>query len=361
VTRSILIAIAAVACGPGSSSSGGEAIQLWHTFGDAETELLNATLDARKGDDVEVTRIAFARGHVVLSEILGGGDRCPDLLRIDATWLAALSHRLAAAPSALIAEREWVPEALALATFDGVARGLPQSIDGLVLIGDPAGDRIGVPIDAYWFIPYLRAAGADIFDASSGNLGIDSPVAATALDDFAALTRAGPRTAERAANALVAGELDAIVEGPWAIHGLRTAGLDIAVAPLPVAGTSPRGGQLFAVPRCSKRTEAAWQLAADLTAPEVQVRWSQALALVPTTAEALEAAPPIARALRDALASGRPLPAHPITPDLFDDLSPAIEAVVAGDATSVEALAGVERAWRRLAQRHGIAIRESSP
>jgi hypothetical protein len=36
---------------------------------------------------------------------------------------------------------------------------------------------------------------------------------------------------------------------------------------------------------------------------------------------------------------------------MFDDLTPAVAAVVAGDATADEALAGVARAWTRLIAR----------
>jgi hypothetical protein len=42
------------------------------------------------------------------------------------------------------------------------------------------------------------------------------------------------------------------------------------------------------------------------------------------------------------------LPRAPVTPLLFDDLQPALAAVVAGDATAEEAVAGVRRDWQRL-------------
>ena len=41
----------------------------------------------------------------------------------------------------------------------------------------------------------------------------------------------------------------------------------------------------------------------------------------------------------------------PLTPLLFDDLNPALAAVVAGDATADEAIEGVRRGWRRLAEK----------
>jgi hypothetical protein len=69
---------------------------------------------------------------------------------------------------------------------------------------------------------------------------------------------------------------------------------------------------------------------------------------VPSRAGALAHATPLVRSIHAALAGARPLPRVPTTPLLFDDLTPAVEAVVAGDATPAEALAGVRRAWARI-------------
>jgi len=51
---------------------------------------------------------------------------------------------------------------------------------------------------------------------------------------------------------------------------------------------------------------------------------------------------------RAALAHAKRLPHTVVTPLLFDDLNPAVAAVIAGDATPEEAIAGVRRGWRRL-------------
>ena len=63
---------------------------------------------------------------------------------------------------------------------------------------------------------------------------------------------------------------------------------------------------------------------------------------------ALDAAPPLVHAIYAALETAQPLAASPITPLLFDDLHPAIAAVIAGDATAEEAIAGARRGWKRL-------------
>ena len=47
-----------------------------------------------------------------------------------------------------------------------------------------------------------------------------------------------------------------------------------------------------------------------------------------------------------------------MTPALFDDLNPALAAVIAGDATAREALAGVARGWLRMARRRNIVLRK---
>ena len=152
------------------------------------------------------------------------------------------------------------------------------------------------------------------------------------------------------------------VNGPWAAFDLSGGDTtELAVAPFPAArdGTpsAPRGGQLFVVPRCAAHPDAAWRLAMELTAPELQSRWATRFGIVPTTAKALERSGDFSRAFYVALEQARPLPRHPITPEMFDDLTPAIAAVVNEDATASEALAGAVRAWTRLLARHSIDAR----
>jgi ABC-type glycerol-3-phosphate transport system substrate-binding protein len=103
---------------------------------------------------------------------------------------------------------------------------------------------------------------------------------------------------------------------------------------------------------CARDKEAAWRLALELTEPALQADWARRYGTVPTTTAGLADAGPFAQSFHRALAGARPLPRHPVTAELFDDLNPAIAAVVAGDATAEEALAGVARAWTRLLARH---------
>jgi hypothetical protein len=239
----LIVVATAWACGRPAARP--PAIRFLHTFGSEETELFNTTM-AERGITVEPLLAPFARGQQVIGEILHA-QNCPDLIRIDATWLPGLvaNHLLAVAPAALT-QLDWTPEAAALAQLGGVWWGLPQAVDGLLVIHD-----LATPAPASPSLADLLAA--------------------------ARAARAGTRPYP----------LGVRVDGYWFVPWLRD-----------------EGGEL--------------------------------------------AAPALARAAEAALRDAQMLPREPITPFLFDDLQPALSAVVAGDATAEEAIAGVRRGWQRL-------------
>ena len=145
--------------------------------------------------------------------------------------------------------------------------------------------------------------------------------------------------------------------GPWQVGELadRTR---VAVSPLAHA---PRGGQLLVVPKCAKHPDEGWALATELTSVTTQTRFAEQFATIPSRAGALAAAPPLVRAMHDALATSQMLPHSAATPLLFDDLNPALAAVVSHDATPDEAIAGVRRAWHRLARAAAHPDAERAP
>lgn len=380
-------------------------IRLLHTFNPAETEALNRALTDWSLAPVEPTLIPFSRGQTMLRQALRTGRDCPDLTRVDATWLPALvqDDLIRPVPDQVTGARQWLPEAAALAAVvdGGQPHGLPQSLDGLALIYHEAavagvpwppqtmdelvatarrltttGKRahgLGVRADGYWFVPFLRAWGAELLPermldpgaATAVPLRIDSARAADALARFAGLF--GPDgvappmppsgdAARQTARLFRDRSLAVVIDGPWAVADLTggdTRG--IGIAPLPGA---PRGGHLLVVPRCARNPDGAWALALFLTEPARQADWARRLGAIPTTRDSLPGAGPFVRQFYQALRSATPLPRHPVTPELFEDLSPAVHAVVVGTATPAEALAGVARAWRRLFARHGIQVIE---
>ena len=120
---------------------------------------------------------------------------------------------------------------------------------------------------------------------------------------------------------------------------------------------APRGGQMLVVPKCAQNPGGGWRLAGELTSPEVANRFADAFAIVPTRRASLDAAPALVKAIYVALHDSRPLDPSRLTPLLFDDLNPAIAAVIAGDASAVEAIEGVRRGWERLVRRETEAAK----
>src|SRR5690606_7625565 len=232
------------------------------------------------------TLLPFSRAQHIVRGALVAGEECPDLVRIDATWLPALvaADRLAPVPEARV-PRGLLPEAAELATAGGVLYGLPQALDGLVLLArrgaerapwpppsweavavsvreaEPAG--LGLRVAGYWFVPFLRAAGGSLPDPASGRVGADEPAGERALAGFASLFGAGGVApdvsgdrdqAREIQRRFVAGALAAGIEGPWAVSALSGGEPErLSAAPLtPGPGgqpTAPRGGAVLVVPR----------------------------------------------------------------------------------------------------------------
>ncbi len=375
-----------VACGDHPPAP--DPIKFLHTFGPEETEVFNRLIADRR-ISVDSSLVPFARGQQVIGEILRAGKGCPDLIRIDATWLRSLQAAglLHAVPPTLTA-LDWTPEAVALvgdaATPGPDSRGtpslpataaihaVPQTVDGLVVVRDssrpapasPALDDLvaaaratrtttspyplGVRVDGYWFVPWLRAEGGELREAS-----IEGEGAVRALTKFAALfgdvAPPPPPSGSEAPDELRrwhAHEVAYWVTGPWQLGVLQDRER-LVVSPLAHA---PRGGQVLVVPACAHDPDGGWRLAGELTDVAVQVQFAVAFTTVPTRQAALASVPPIVRSIYEALRPAAPLPASPHTPLLFDDLNPALAAVIAGDATPEEANDGIRRGWKRISR-----------
>ncbi|MBX3158663.1 MAG: extracellular solute-binding protein [Deltaproteobacteria bacterium] len=377
----VVAALAVAACG-GDRGPAAPAIRFLHTFGPEETELFNAAM-AERGIAVDPSLVPFARGQQVIGEILRAGVDCPDLIRIDATWLASFAGAGLLAPvPASLAGLDWTPEAAALAAPTGDDRAtyaIPQAVDGLVVIRDesrpPPGAHpaatieelaeaaratrtqttrypLGLRADGYWFVPWLRASGGELALPAGGEVAAD----ARALAKFAALygdvVPPPPPAGGEAPHELrrwLAHDIAYWVTGPWQIGALAERER-LAVSALAHA---PRGGQLLVVPTCARRPDEGWRLAAELVDRAVAGTFADAFTTVPSRRSTLEASGPLVRAIYAALVAAEPLPRVAATPFLFDDLNPAIASVIAGDATADEAMAGVRRGWLRLASTLG--------
>jgi len=359
-------------------------IRFLHTFGPAETELFNAAM-AERGIAVDASLVPFARGHQMIAEQLAGRASCPDVVRVDATWLAGLAGAgLLGEVPPVLAQLDWVPEAAALAQLAGRWWGLPQALDGLVVIRDvadpaPASPSVddlvaaararrsearryplGVRVDGYWFVPWLRDAGGEL----AAPAGIAGPGGVRAIARLAALfgdvapPLPAPGSEDRDELARWRDhEVAYWITGPWQFGGLPDRDR-VAVTALAHA---PRGGQLLVVPRCARNPEDGWRLARELTSPQVLARYAERFATIPTRRAALRDAPALSRAAYAALGDATMLPREPVTPLLFDDLNAALAAAAAGDASAEEAAAGVARGWQRLIDRARAGASQARP
>jgi arabinogalactan oligomer/maltooligosaccharide transport system substrate-binding protein len=365
-----LAVLAASACT--RHPKGGRTLVLWHTFNPEEAETLGALL-GRTPLRVQAVVVPFPRAFNTFRESVASGTGCPDVFRAEQPWVPAL-------------------DALGLLDRQGGRLSLPHSLDGLALLYNralvshppatleelektaaaattPGHYGFFVRGDAYWFLPFLYGAGGDLLDFDRHEVYVDSPTAVAALGRYRALLAFAPPPSandyQEQQRRFGAGEVAMILNGPWAVSELLRAPafaehperLGIARLPAP-----PVSGHAFVVPRCAADKAAAWALAEWLSSAEAQAEWASRNGLVPSD-PAVATQNPVVAAFRAALAQGRRRPAHPAAVDIFDDFTPAVQAVLRGDAEPAEALAGVARAWRRLVgpARSGTAAAKEGP
>lgn len=326
-------------------------LRFFHTFSPSEAQAVAATLPAP--ESIAWMPVPFARGRNALHTLLAQQATCPDVLRIDATWLDELVavNALRPVPSQL-QSGSWTQVLVELARRGTETWAIPHTIDGLVVVRAPhapeppsatlaaftaavASQATLVRADGYWLVPWLRANHVALPPATADATQIQRLTAA--LASFAEI--AGPRGAtvplgqHAEAAAFASGQLRYWIAGSWQVP----AGATVSALPL-----APLGAQLLAVPRCATQPERSWALIAALVAPAALAKLGGNLL------PALAPPPPAMAATAAALATATPLPANILTPRMFDDAGPALWAVISGDATAAEAATGLATAWQQL-------------
>jgi len=361
---------------------------------------------------VQATVIPFARAQNELRRAgTSCGEGAPDLFRAELPWVAELVSRglVHPVPEGLMDESGYLPGARQAARYKGRRWMLPASLDCLALLHNRAlipeppatmasllnmarrttldsagkrGDQPGfspakarrwgfyVRGEAYWFLPFLWAEGGGLFDPNTLQVQINSAPSQRALARYADLMRkehAAPTNTspsddyQEMTQLFGTGKVAMIINGPWSISALlrEPAFADprqLGIAPFPRGPGgeefAPFSGHGFMVSKCAKDPRAAWELAAALAGMEAQVRFARENHLLPALRAAYHQPgvrdDPLVSGFAEALKSTRGRPRHPAMARIFDDFTPAIQAVLQGDAEPAEALDGVARAWRRL-------------
>jgi len=377
-------------------------------------QILARLSSSHPGWRIQPTVIPFARAQNRFRQGAERCDpTSPDVFRAEMPWAAEfVSKGLIVPYRGAARESELLPQAREGARYRGQRWILPASLDCLALLYnrallgeapadldefldaarrhttdargrhpastgfDPRGVRrwgFYVRADGYWFLPFLWAHGGRLLDPRREEVYIDRPEAIAALTYYRDLIKvhhvAPPRPSpsndyEDQMRRFGAGELAMLVNGPWATSDLLAlpAFKDpamLGVAPFPAgpsgAPAAPLSGHGYVVSRCAKDPATAWRLAAALSSLEVQVQFARANSLLPASVAAYRDPQIRSNALLTgfsrALARSRARPQHPAIARIFDDFTPAVQAVLLGDAEPKEALEAVGRAWRRLLSR----------
>jgi maltose-binding protein MalE len=245
----------------------------------------------------------------------------------------------------------------------------PSSHDELVAVGrrgttrgEGAAGSYGFvmnTMEPYWLAPYLAGFGGWVLDAERRPT-LDTPAMVSALRYLRSLRdEAGimPREADYQVSETLfkEGRAGMIVNGPWAIGGYRSAGIDLAASPLPrlpngawpVPMIASKGYSISTVVPEAKLPRVV-ALVTWLVGPEAQMRDIAKLGFFPSNAQAFAdssfLADPVLAGARAALARGRRMPVVPEMRVVWDAMRPNLQDVMNGAKTPEQAARDMQAA-----------------
>lgn len=201
-------------------------------------------------------------------------------------------------------------------------------------------------LEPFWLVPWLGGFGGVVMD-DQARPTLDSPAMSQALGFLSGLKQARVVPLEcdypLADTIFKEGRAAYIINGPWSWQGYREAGIDIALAPLPmVSGTGLWPAPLISAKCYSinrwldpETKECTAALLAWLTGPEVQLDLARRLGVQPgdlTAAAAPELQDdPLMIASREQIARGRLMPIVPEMRAVWDAMRPFYQSVMNGE------------------------------
>jgi multiple sugar transport system substrate-binding protein len=211
--------------------------------------------------------------------------------------------------------------------------------------------------DTTWrFWPLLWQQGGEILAEDGKSVGFGGPEGQAAMDLIAGMAEDGTlyidtsAGSERMQQLFASGKMAMNIAGPWALPEYVDGKVDYGVVPLPSFGgehTTIAGPDTWAIfDNGDRRSQAAIEFVAWLTAPEQQVRWlgeagslptRDDLAEVPEYAEWEKSLPEVGRFVENLeLARVRPTTAK--YPDISQAMGKAVASVLQGEAAPADAL-----------------------
>jgi len=213
--------------------------------------------------------------------------------------------------------------------------------------------------ESYWLAPYLGGFGGWVFD-ETGAPSLDTPAMVQALaflkylrDDAGIMPRGADY--EISETLFKEGRAAMIVNGPWAIGGYRSAGIDLGAAPLPMLpnGRRPQPmvaskGYSISVNVSDAKLPRVVALVTYLTSSEAQLRDVARLGFFPSDAAAFADSTfrndPVLVGSRAAFELGRRMPVVPEMRVVWDAMRTDLQNVMNGTKTPEEAAADMQAA-----------------
>jgi arabinogalactan oligomer / maltooligosaccharide transport system substrate-binding protein len=238
-----------------------------------------------------------------------------------------------------------------------------------------SGDRYGFLWDTsnfYYAYNWIHGFGGYVFKLTKNGydpnkLGINTPGGVRGLKFIQDLVQVHKLTPPATNTDVMEGkfkkgEVAMIIDGPWAVQGFRSAGVNFGVAPLPkLPNGKPSapfvGVQGFFVNKYSKNVRESWDLIRYLSThlPMPLYRASQRVPVLKSTARRrLVANNPVVKTVIQASNNGQPMPNIPAMGVVWEPMGDQLALLVQGKTTpAAAARAAQERIARAIQQQGG--------
>lgn len=215
----------------------------------------------------------------------------------------------------------------------------------------------------FMWLPFLWSAGGDLFD-QDGNLNLVTPAAIAALQFWQDLVKDGSAILSQPERGydltrLLTGQVAMQLTGPWTLRQLNAIGVDYAVMPIPGhphTATSLGGENLFVFKTDPRRQQAALEFLQTVLSEEFQTQWALGTGYLPVNPRSRQSEEyqafiqenPALEVFLTQAERGRSRPISPNYNRLSDALGRAIEAVLLGKQSPIQALEDAQHRLERL-------------
>lgn len=321
-------------CGGGDEAA---TLTIWQTYNDEENpvfkEIVAQFEESHPGVTIDIVRLPFAGAEPKIMTALTTNTE-PDMARVDVSFLAKLATKNALYDLTPLVPQdlrdEILPVALQSCVMNDRLWGLPDQTNGLCLFynrelfrqagldpdsppetwdeliayGKKLTDKgegvfgVGVRNSLWWSLPFFYTYGAEFLseDGKRCLLASDKGVAAFQLKVDLYQKHGIEGGAWRAGGiqndlGFQNGRYAMIMNGPWAVKTLESAGMDFGVGLIPAGpeGTHTNvGGNNLVVFRNARDPELAAEFLMHVASAEVQQMWSDRLGQIPINMKAMD-------------------------------------------------------------------------